>query len=87
MLHHLQRVVDGRLRGVHDEVSKSEAEALGGSAQVKRLGPRPGKRLLLWPGGGSGRRLALVTAILRLSLGGKRTKNRNILCENRSSSL
>lgn len=51
-LGHLQRVVDGGLRRVDDEVPQREAEALRRSAQVKCLGPRPGKRLLLWSGGG-----------------------------------
>lgn len=65
---HLQGVVDGGLRRVDDEVSQREAEALRGSAQAQRLGSRPGKGLFLWAGGGRGRRLALVTSILLLSL-------------------
>ena len=67
---HLQRVVDGRLGRVDDEVSQCEAEALGGAAQVKRLGPRPGKSLLLCPGRSHGRRLALIAPILLLGLKG-----------------
>lgn len=65
---HLQGVVDGRLRRVDDKVPQREAEALRGSAQAQRLGPRPGKGLLLWAGGGRGRRLALVSSILLLRL-------------------
>lgn len=59
----------GRLRRVDDKVSQREAEALRGPAQAQRLGSRPGEGLLLWAGGGRGRRLALVTSILLLSLG------------------
>lgn len=66
--------MDGGLRRVDDEVSQREAEALGGSAQVKRLGPRPGERLLLRPGGRHGRRLALIAPILLLGLKGEQTK-------------
>lgn len=54
MLSHLQRVVDSGLRGVDDEVPQCEAEAMGGPAEVKRLGSRPGKRLLLRAGGSHG---------------------------------
>lgn len=43
----LKRVVNSRLWRVDNEVSQREAEALRGSPQVKRLGARPGKRLLL----------------------------------------
>lgn len=60
--------MDGRLRRVDDKVSQREAEALRGSAQAQRLGSRPGKGLLLWAGGGRGRRLTLVTSILLFSL-------------------
>lgn len=58
----------GRLRRVDDKVPQREAEALRGSAQAQRLGSRPGKGLLLWAGGGRGRRLALVASILLLRL-------------------
>lgn len=60
--------MDGGLRRVDDEVPQREAEALRGSAQAQRLGSRPGKGLLVWAGGGRGRRLALVTSILLLRL-------------------
>ena len=69
--------MDGRLGRVDDEVSQCEAEALGGSAQVKRLGPRPGKWLLLGAGRSQGRRLALVAPILLLGLKGAQT-NRSV---------
>lgn len=77
MLCHLQRVVDGRLWRVDNEVSQCEAEALGSSLQVKRLGPRPGKRLLLWAGRSRSRRLALIAPILLLGLKAAQT-NRNV---------
>ena len=73
---HLQRVVDGRLGRVDDEVSQGEAEALGGSAQVERLRPRPGKGLLLGPGGGRRQGLALIASILLLRLRGGQTERR-----------
>lgn len=80
MLCHLQRVVDGRLGRVDDEVSQCEAEALRSSPQVKRLGPRPGKRLLLWAGRSRSRRLALIAPILLLGLKAEQT-NTNVSFE------
>lgn len=77
MFCYLQRVVDGRLGRVDDEMSQREAEALGRSAQVKRLGPRPGKRLLLCAGRSRGRCVALIAPILLLGLEEGQT-NRNV---------
>lgn len=63
--------MDGRLGRVHDEVSQSEAEALRGSPQTERFGPRPGEGLFLRPGRGGGRRLALFTPIFLFGLKGR----------------
>lgn len=75
---HLQRVVNGGLRRVDDEVSQREAEALRGSPQAERLGARPGERLLLRRSAqrGQRRRLALISTFLLLGLEAQRHTHR-----------
>lgn len=77
---HLQRVVNGGLRRVDDEVSQREAEALRGSPQAERLGARPGERLLLRRSAqrGQRRRLALISTFLLLGLEAQRHTDRQV---------